>query len=76
MEHLGQCRGQPVGQGLDQDRGVVVVVRLVVLDQPVDPDPRGDGKQADEILDTAGQRGDEIGQRQARLAVWPALLLP
>ena len=64
MEPLGERLGQAVGQCLEQDGVVVVVVGFEPRDVRLDADTRGDGERADPVLLARLQRGDEIGQSE------------
>ena len=51
MHPLGEGLGQAVGQRLGQDRRVVVVGRLELGDDLVEPVAGGDRERADEVGD-------------------------
>ena len=72
MHALGKGLGQTVGQGLEQDAAVVVVVRLELRQLGLDADAGGEGEGADVILCAAFGRGDEV--RQAEIALLALLL--
>ena len=71
MHALGERLGEPIGQRLDHDGGIIVVGVLEAIRQIILAQPRGDDERADVILDRALDRGDEIGQRE----IGPALAL-
>ena len=66
---LGERFGDPVGERLDQDRRVVVVARLEPLGDRDLLRPGGDHERSDVVGDAGVGRGDEVGDRQVRLAV-------
>jgi hypothetical protein len=75
MHPFGECLGQPVGQGLQQDRAVVVEVVLELRDLVVAAQSSGDGEGAD-VVTKAGFLGrDEVTQRPVRDAVTVLALL-
>src|SRR3546814_10062184 len=59
VQVLGQGLGQAVGQRLEQDDVVVVVVGAEALDVFLDADPGGDRETADPVLPAAILRRDE-----------------
>ena len=76
MQVLGERLGEPIGQRLDHDRVVVVVVGLELAHQLVGADAGGHGEHADVVRHAALARRDEVGQRAVRLLVGDHLLLP
>ena len=64
---LGEGFGQPVGQGLQQNRIVIVVRGLERLGPRLDPEAGRHGETAAIIDPSALLRRDEIGQRVIRL---------
>ncbi len=62
MQPLGRGLGQAVGKSLEHDEVVVVVLRLELGGLRLDPQPGGDGKQAEVIALAAVARGDEVSQ--------------
>ena len=74
VQALGKGLGQPVGDGLDQNRVVVVVVGLEAVGHLLDPQPGGDREGAHVIGQPTFFRGDEVGQgKVGRPAGGPAL---
>ncbi len=69
MEPLGEGLGQPVGEGLRQDRRVVVVGRLELGDDLLEAVPGRDRERADEVGDAGVGGGDEVGERDVRPAI-------
>ena len=69
VQHLGEGLGQAVGQGLDHDRVVVVVVGLEARRQLVGAEPGRDGERADVVGQAGSARRDEVGQRVDGLAL-------
>ena len=63
VQALGKGFGQPVGQRLHQNGGIVVIGALEALGDHVFADAGGDGEGADVILHAAGARRDEIAER-------------
>src|SRR5262249_31762559 len=53
MQKLGKCLGQAVGERLQHDRAVVIVLGLEGLEQWLDAEAGGDRKAADVVLDSA-----------------------
>ena len=72
----GERLGQPIGQRLDEDRVVVVVCPLEAPREVVGAEAGRDGERADVVGGAGARVGDEIGERQVRLAVGDRLLLP
>src|SRR3546814_6452951 len=64
VQVLGQGLGQAVGQRLEQDDVVVVVVGAEALDVFLDADPGGDRETADPVLPAAILRRDEVGEAE------------
>ncbi len=75
VHHLGERLGQPVGEGLDHDRRVVVEEALVRLGEVVGPDARRHGERAHVVDQPRLARSDEVGQRVLGLVVGLDLLL-
>ena len=75
MQALGKGFGQPVGQRLDHDRGIIVIGALEAVDHRLLADAGGDGEAADIIGKPARLRRDEIGERQIGAALAPRHLL-
>ena len=63
---LGEGLGQAVGQGLEQDRVVVVVIGVEAGDVFVDAQAGGDREHAHPVLPPRLARGDEVGQAEVR----------
>ena len=68
VQPFGEGFGQPVGQRLGHDRGIIVVGALEALGHGFLADPGGDGEGADIIGEPAGARRDEIGERDVGAA--------
>ncbi len=66
MQALGQGFGEAVGQRLQQDRVVVVMLGFEARHVGIDADAGGDRERADPVLPAAVGRGDEIGQAEIR----------
>ncbi|KAG1249785.1 hypothetical protein G6F68_013143 [Rhizopus microsporus] len=66
MQALGQRLGEAVGERLQKDRVVVVMLGLEARDVRVDADTGGDRERADPVLLAAVGRGNEIGQAEVR----------
>ena len=64
VQALGEGFGESVGQRLQQDRVVIVVIGLEVRDVRVDADACGDRERADPVLLAAVLRRDEVGQAE------------
>ena len=69
MQVFGEGLGEPVGQGLDHDGVVVVVVLFELPHQLIHTDAGGHCKHADVVRYPRLPRRDEIGQRQIRPVV-------
>ena len=69
MQPLGAGFGQAVGQRLEQDRVVVVVVGLEAGDVRFDADAGVHREGADPVLLAAVLRRDEIGQAEVGAVV-------
>ena len=76
VQVLGGRLGQPIGQRLDHDRVVVVLIALELPGQRVGADAGRDGEHAEVVGDAALARRDEVGERQIRPLVGDDLLLP
>ena len=76
VQVLGERLGQPIGERLDDDRGVVVVRGFELLDERVDAEAGGHRERADVVGDAAVDRRDEVGERAIRLVVGDHFLLP
>ncbi len=76
MQVLGKGLGQPIGERLGDDRGIVVVLRFEAADEVVDAQPGRHRECADVIGDAALDRRDEVGERSIRLVVGDHFLLP
>ena len=70
VQPFGKGLGQPVGQGLDHDRIVVVVLGLEAGGQFVGADARGDGKRAEVVRPGRESRG-ATKSASARKCSWP-----
>ena len=66
MQVFGEGFGEAVGQGLEQDRVVVVVISFEARDVGVDAMPGGDREATDPVLLARALRCDEIGQAEVR----------
>jgi hypothetical protein len=66
VQAFGERFGQAVGQRLEQDRVVVVVVGLEAGHVRIDADAGGDRERADPVLLAAVLRRDEVGQAEVR----------
>ncbi|OPZ09737.1 MAG: hypothetical protein BWZ08_00202 [candidate division BRC1 bacterium ADurb.BinA292] len=75
VQPLGEGLGQSVGQCLDHDRLVIIVIGLELGDQFGDAMARRDGKPAEIVEPAAFARRDEIGQAVVRFAVGALPLL-
>ena len=75
VHEFGEGFGETVGKRLDQDRGVVVVTALEALGDLLLLDAGGDDEAAHIVGLAAIERGDEIGERHARLVAGLAELL-
>ena len=62
VQPLGERLGEPVGEGFQQDRVVVVDVLAEGLDTVGRAEPGGDGERADVVLEAGGLRGHEVGE--------------
>ena len=62
MEQLGQSLGKTIGEGLDEDGGVVVAGVAEGLGILLDLVAGGDGEGAEVIGAAALERGDEVGE--------------
>ena len=69
MQHRGQRLGEAVGEGLEHQSGVVVLVDLEAGDVFIDADARGAGETADVVRDAGVGRGDEVRQAVFAFAV-------
>ncbi len=69
VQPLGEGLGQPVGQGLDHDRVVVVELGLEAAHDRIGAEPGGDRERADVVAHAARARGHEVGQAQTRIGV-------
>ena len=67
VEHLGERLGQPVGERLDHDRRVVVVVALVGARELLDADARGHREGAHVVEQAGLARRHEVGERSSWL---------
>ena len=67
MQPLGAGLRQPVGERLDHDRSVVVVLGLVPLHELVGAEPRGDRERADVVGEPGLGGRDEVRERSVRL---------
>src|SRR5690606_38466137 len=76
VKHLGERLGQPVGQSLDHDLIVVVVLALELGDDLLDALAGRDGERAYIVGATRFARRDKIGQRTVRMAGRLLRLLP
>ena len=65
VHDFGEGLGEAVGEGLDEDRGVVVVLALEALGDEVLLESGGDDEGADVVR--RSNRRDEIGERQVGL---------
>src|SRR5438552_13376034 len=72
VEVLGEGFGQAVGQSLDHDRAVVVVLGRESAGKLIHPEARRDGEGPDVIVGW----GDEVRERKVRLVVAVIDLLP
>jgi hypothetical protein len=61
---LGEGLGQAVGQGLEDDRGVVVVVGQEAVEVLLDAQTGGDGEAADPVGLVEFLRCDVVGQAE------------
>ena len=68
MQQLGKGLGEAIGEGLDHDHAVVVMVFLERSDQPLDPAPRGDGEGA-EVIGTARAGGSHVVGQAAKVGL-------
>ncbi len=75
MDVLGERLCQSIGQGLGQDRVVLVMIGIELLDQLIAAMARRDGKRPDVILAARLLRRDVIGQRAEILLPWTLPLL-
>ena len=76
MQVRGERLGEPIGERLDEDRAVVVVLALEALRELVGADAGGDRERADVVAaPPLAARRDEVGERQVRLAVGDRFLL-
>src|SRR3546814_20250760 len=66
VQVLGPGLGQAVGQRLEQDDAVVVVVGALALQAIRDADPGRAREPADPVLHTDIRRLDEVGEATAR----------
>src|SRR5260221_1290338 len=66
VQELRKGFGEPVGESLEHDRAVIVVIRLEGLDPGIDPDSRGDCEGADVIGNSRVPGRDEVGEAQVR----------
>ena len=79
VQILGKRLGQPIGERLDDDRGVVVVLRLEAADEIVDAVPRGDREGADVIDDRRCSTGatksasERFGLSSAMTSCWRSI---
>ena len=69
MQTLGEGLGEPVGEGLQQDRVVVVEVGLERGHPRGQVDPSGHREGAHVVAQASGLRGDEVGVGPIRYAV-------
>ena len=76
VQALGEGLGEAIGDGLEQDRRVVVVVGLEGHDPVLGTDPARDGEAPDVVGQPRRLGRHEIGQRPIRYAVAVLSLLP
>ena len=76
VQPLGERLGQPVGERLGEDGAVVVVSRLELRHQRVEPMPGGDREGADMIGHAALSGSHEVGEREIRTSRRLGHLLP
>ena len=76
VQAFGERLGQPVGERLEHDARIVVVLLLEALHVRLDADARGDRECADVVAPRPDAlRRDEVRERVVRLACGLALLL-
>ena len=76
VQIFGERFGQPIGEGLGQDRVVVVEVAVEAGGEFVAADAGGDGERAEIIFAAAFDRRDEIGERVEDVLALALPLLP
>ena len=76
MQQLRERLRETVGERLDHDRAVVVVVRLIPRDELVDADAGRHREATEGVLQLRLRRRDEVGERAVRAVVAVVGLLP
>src|SRR5260221_13461868 len=76
VQMLGEGLGEAIGERLEQDRIVIVVLRFELCQPLVDTDSGGYRKSADVILDRAVVRCDEVSEAPVDAVIPFDQLLP